>query len=478
MNLNGYALVVGGCKNPPTIISLLYDRHSQIIASGIGKACAKALAMQGSTGIMIADIDSTAAETVASECKALAKFPHFRSGAVHMDVTCEKSVTLAVEHTSRQFGRIDYCVTSAGIGAEHGSETSETALSEFKRFMDTNVTGTFLVNRAVSASMRLQDPRPAVVGLPERGVTRGVIVNMGSLASFLPSPGLVQYTTSKHAVLGLSRSAALDNRAKEGVPELEQMINSLVPMGRMARPSEVADTVVFLCSPLSSYITGSIIVVDGGTTLGSRFGTAFTTPNKITIMASSTEQAEGFVTHGFPAPGLPRTQRHITGHDNQGKSIFLTTDCGDHHRVMGKEQAVANIIYSTQENPVELNGEVDIQRAMGMEPPLHYHNGTVVRMVDFGPGLESPLHRALSIDYGVVLEGVFELELDSGEKRVMRRGDVSVQRAAAHKWRNITGNGTLPGRMLYVLLDCNDVVVNGVKLEGFLGELEKEYAGR
>lgn len=84
----------------------------------------------------------------------------------------------------------------------------------------------------------------------------------------------------------------------------------------------------------------------------------------------------------------------------------------------------------------------------------------------------------MTIDYGIVLVGEFELSLDSGETRILRQGDVSVQRATAHKWRNITGGGTEPGRMLYVLLDCKDVVVNGNKLEGFLGELEKEYEGR
>ena len=84
----------------------------------------------------------------------------------------------------------------------------------------------------------------------------------------------------------------------------------------------------------------------------------------------------------------------------------------------------------------------------------------------------------MSIDYGIVLEGEFLLTLDSGESRLMRRGDVSVQRATAHKWKNVTGGGTEPGRMLYVLLDCKEVVVEGVKIEGFLGELEKEYEGR
>ncbi|KAI1821194.1 hypothetical protein F4861DRAFT_484329 [Xylaria intraflava] len=177
----------------------------------------------------------------------------------------------------------------------------------------------------------------------------------------------------------------------------------------------------------------------------------------------------------FPAPGLRQMVRHITGHNEKGESIFLSTDHGDHHRVMGEQQAVANILYSTQETPVELNGDVDVEKARAQEPPLHYENGSIVRMIDFAPGLESPMHRAVSIDYGIVVEGVFELTLDSGETRVMRQGDVSVNRATAHKWKNITGSGTLPGRMMWILLDCKDVIVNGKKVEGFLGELEKEY---
>lgn len=114
-----------------------------------------------------------------------------------------------------------------------------------------------------------------------------------------------------------------------------------------------------------------------------------------------------------------------------------------------------------------------------VQPGLHIPSGSVVRLIDFGPGLESPLHRAMSIDYGIVLEGEFALSLDSGESRIMRRGDISVQRATAHRWRNITVGGTEPGRMLYILLDCKDVfLANEEKVEGFLGELEKEYEGR
>ncbi|KAJ3561106.1 hypothetical protein NPX13_g9072 [Xylaria arbuscula] len=197
-------------------------------------------------------------------------------------------------------------------------------------------------------------------------------------------------------------------------------------------------------------------------------------------MADKTSPDEGIAAGkgyvgSFPAPGLRQMVRHITGHNEKGESVFLSSDHGSHHRIMGEQQAVANILYSTQETPVELNGDVDIEKARAQEPPLHYHNGSIVRMIDFAPGLESPMHRAVSLDYGIVVEGVFELVLDSGEKRVMRQGDVSINRAAAHKWKNITGNGTLPGRMMWILLDCKDVYANGQKLEGFLGELEKEY---
>lgn len=98
-------------------------------------------------------------------------------------------------------------------------------------------------------------------------------------------------------------------------------------------------------------------------------------------------------------------------------------------------------------------------------------------MIDFGPGAVSPMHRVNSLDYAIVLEGVFKMVLDSGEERVMQRGDIAVQRATAHQWINVTGNGLLAARMLFVLLDVNDVDVAGSRAEGFLGELAKDYAG-
>lgn len=95
-------------------------------------------------------------------------------------------------------------------------------------------------------------------------------------------------------------------------------------------------------------------------------------------------------------------------------------------------------------------------------------------MIDFAPGVESPLHRAMSLDYGTVIEGEFEVELDSGEKRIMRRGDVLVQRATVHRWRNLSPDQ--PGRMLFVLLDCKPLdPINGREIKLELNELQADF---
>ncbi|KAL7625207.1 hypothetical protein AAE478_004422 [Parahypoxylon ruwenzoriense] len=175
----------------------------------------------------------------------------------------------------------------------------------------------------------------------------------------------------------------------------------------------------------------------------------------------------------FPANDLRHSQRFITTYNKEGKGVFLPADDGDHHKIMVNNHAVANIIYSTLGNPVDLKDEADIKYARENEPGLHIPNGTVVRLIDFGPGLESPLHRAMSIDYGIVIEGEFEITLDSGESRIMRPGDISVQRATMHKWRNCSKDKS--GRMLFILLDCLPFSINGVEIKEDLGDLAPEY---
>ena len=85
------------------------------------------------------------------------------------------------------------------------------------------------------------------------------------------------------------------------------------------------------------------------------------------------------------------------------------------------------------------------------------------------------MHRALSLDYGVVIEGVFELTLDSGESRIMHPGDISVNRGTAHRWRNV--NVGRSSRALFVLLDCKPIFVEGKEIKKDLGDLASQYAG-
>lgn len=87
------------------------------------------------------------------------------------------------------------------------------------------------------------------------------------------------------------------------------------------------------------------------------------------------------------------------------------------------------------------------------------------------------MHRVQSLDYAVVIEGVFKMVLDSGEERIMQRGDIAVQRSTSHRWINVTGNGLLPARILFVLLDVKDLNVAGNKVNGFLRVHGKDYVG-
>ena len=96
--------------------------------------------------------------------------------------------------------------------------------------------------------------------------------------------------------------------------------------------------------------------------------------------------------------------------------------------------------------------------------------GTVLRFVDMAPNALSPMHRTVSLDYGVIIEGTVELVLDSGETRVLNRGDVCVQRATAHAWRNVTP-GDEWARMMFVLVTSEEPEVNGKKLGEELADM-------
>ncbi|KAH7323175.1 hypothetical protein B0I35DRAFT_510369 [Stachybotrys elegans] len=171
----------------------------------------------------------------------------------------------------------------------------------------------------------------------------------------------------------------------------------------------------------------------------------------------------------FPAPGLRVPNRYLSGHNEKGEA----TDHGDHTSVMLGGAAAQNIFYGTDSCPVDLNDNKDL-KFMEKNPPLHNPNGFLARMIDFAPGTESEFHRSICCVVGTVCEGEMEFSLSSGEKRIMVPGDVSVNRAAMHKWRNVSS--TKPARVLYFLIDVKPVIVNGQELEFDCGVLMDEYA--
>ena len=124
-----------------------------------------------------------------------------------------------------------------------------------------------------------------------------------------------------------------------------------------------------------------------------------------------------------------------------------------------------SLMYTNHTFPVNMSDDKDMvfySSCLSTPPAITIPGGTVCRTVDFAPGYTSPLHRTLSCDFGVVLEGEIELILDSGETRLLKRGDVAVQRGTNHAWKNVSQQKWC--RMLYVLQAAEPVKVNGKQL--------------
>ena len=121
--------------------------------------------------------------------------------------------------------------------------------------------------------------------------------------------------------------------------------------------------------------------------------------------------------------------------------------------------------YFTKSFPVDLNEDADIKvykPYLESPPGLVATGGTVLRFVDVGPGHLSPMHRTVSLDYGVVIEGEVELVLDSGETRLLKRGDVAIQRGTMHQWINHSPKEWC--RMLFVLQESQPLKLAGKTL--------------
>lgn len=234
--------------------------------SGIGKATAIALGIAGAKVVFSGRREEEGENTANSIRQSGAECLFVRS-----DVSSESEVKALVQKTVESYGRLDCAFNNAGIESP-SKPLHEQSIEDFDKLMAINVRGLFLCMKYEIQQMLTQEA--------------GVIINNSSMGGLIAFPGISPYHASKHAVMGLTRSAALDyakqsiriNAVNPGIIATEMMdrlsttgtspeqFASIVPMGRMGKPEEIAATVVFLCSDAASYITGQPIVIDGGYT--------------------------------------------------------------------------------------------------------------------------------------------------------------------------------------------------------------------
>jgi NAD(P)-dependent dehydrogenase (short-subunit alcohol dehydrogenase family) len=234
--------------------------------TGIGRATALAFARKGAT-IVVSGRREAEGKALEAELRGLGTEAAF----IAADVRHEDDVRRLVDQTVARFGRVDAAVNNAGTEGRPGPVTEQTPES-FAAMFETNVLGTLL---GMKHELRVMQPRGA-----------GSIVNISSTMGERGAANLALYTASKHAVEGLTKSAALEAAAfgvrvnavapgptetamldrLTGTPDKKAAFYAAIPLKRGAKPEEIADAIVFLASNKASFIAGQIIRINGGKT--------------------------------------------------------------------------------------------------------------------------------------------------------------------------------------------------------------------
>lgn len=232
-------------------------------ASGIGRACVEGFAAGGAR-VVIADLDAASGEALVDELEAGGVEAIF----VNTDVADPAAVGALVLQTLDRFGALHYAVNNAGIEGDR-CPIAATSLDNWHRVIAIDLNGVFYC---------LREEIPAI--LQSGG---GAIVNMSSIMGSVSSPGISAYVAAKHAVLGLTKTAAQENSAlglrvnavcpgfietpmvsKHLTDEVRARAVSMHPIGHLGQAADVANMALFLCSDQASFVTGGAYSVDGG----------------------------------------------------------------------------------------------------------------------------------------------------------------------------------------------------------------------
>lgn len=232
-------------------------------SKGLGKAMATALAAEGARVALVSRDLDLLREVAAEIAAAGGEAEPFRA-----DVASEDDVRALEAQVLERFGTVHILINNAGINVR--KPVTDFSLTEWRSVMDTNVTAAFLMCRSMIPHMK--------------GHGYGRIVNMTSTMSWVSLPGRAAYSASKSALLGMTRTLALElaqegitangisagpfatemNRALIESPELSAQFLSNVPLGRWGKLEEIGQLAVYLCSEAAAFITGTDIVIDGG----------------------------------------------------------------------------------------------------------------------------------------------------------------------------------------------------------------------
>jgi NAD(P)-dependent dehydrogenase (short-subunit alcohol dehydrogenase family) len=235
--------------------------------SGIGRATAVAFAKEGAK-VVVSGRRPTEGEETVRQIKAAGGDGLF----VQTDVTKIEQLKSLVEQAVAKYGRLDVAFNNAGVEGAFASIAEETE-PNYDLIFDANVKGTLF-------AMKYEIPAILKSG-------GGAIVNMASVAGMIGMEAFGTYVASKHAVIGLTKSAALENsklglrvnavgpaviqtdmyERAFGTPEMKEYVKGLHPIGRIGQVDEVAAAVLFLASPAASFITGQTLAIDGGLTV-------------------------------------------------------------------------------------------------------------------------------------------------------------------------------------------------------------------